>query len=85
MITRTVKRFAAKAYEIAEVEGVPELREIARVEYVAATDSKTAARKAFAAQGVELPKGTTIYVTEIESILYGCELEAFLEIAKPLV
>lgn len=85
MITRTLTTFEATAYTIVDDGETPTLEVMGKAQFVATKPNKADARKALIAAGIDVPRGTTINIKEVDTITYGCELDEFLKIAHPVV
>lgn len=83
-ITRTLNTYEAVAVELAYEHGQAMANEIGRVRFEGTSASKAAARKAFAAAGIEVPRGCPIEFNEVCKTTYGVEVEDFMRIATPL-
>ena len=84
MFTRTITTYKATAYTIKWVDGKPEAAELGSAEFVAASASKTDARKALKAAGVNCPRGTEVIIDEVEQVVYGMSVEEFMQHAQPI-
>lgn len=83
MITRTLTTFKASAYELAFDNGSPSVREIGSATFSGTRADKTTARKAIGdALGRPLPKGVDINIEPVEEVLYGMDLDKFVELAQ---
>lgn len=85
MITRTLTTFEATAYAIIDEGEAPTLEVIGKAQFTATKPNKADARKALIAAGVEVVRGTTINIKEVSTATYGCDLDDFMAIAKPVV
>lgn len=86
MFTRTLTAYKATAYT-AKTDfktKKAEFVELGTVEFLGTSPSKTDIRKAFAENGISVPKGTEFDLVEIEKATYGCTMEEFLEIAQKI-
>lgn len=81
-ITRTMTTFRATAYKLFIKDGAPALDNLGSVEFTATRADKTMARKAFAEVGNPLPKGVEVEIVPVEEIVYGMDLEKFIEMAQ---
>lgn len=85
MITRTVTTWKASAFKIAWKKGQPIAELIGEVEYIGGgSESKTDARAALKAAGVNTPRGTEIVIEKVAETLYGMEMAAFMAAATPI-
>lgn len=84
MIKRTLTTYKVKAIQLDYKDGQAVADVIGEIEMVGNSISATEARKAFATNGIDVPRGCKIEFTELESILYGCTTEQFLSVAKPI-
>ena len=83
-ITRTLITVEAVAVELEYKQGQAFANEIGRVQFEGTSATKAAARKAFAAAGIEVPRGCPIEFTEVRKTTYGVEVEDFMRIATPI-
>lgn len=84
MFTRTITTYKASAYAI-EWEGeTPRAKLLGQAEWVASNASKTDARAALKAAGVNCPRGTEVRIEELEYVVYGMSVEEFMQHAKPV-
>ena len=84
MFTRTITTFKASAYTI-EWEGeTPKAKLLGSAEFVGSNASKTDARAALKAAGVECKRGTEVRIEEVEQVVYGMSVEEFMQHAKPV-
>lgn len=82
-ITRTVTTWNAKAYKVAWKNGKPEAALVGECNYEG-TDSKTKARAALKAAGVECPRGTEVQVKKVSETLYAMDIQTFMQFAHPI-
>lgn len=82
-ITRTVTTWNAKAYKVAWKNGKPEAALIGECDYQG-SDSKTEARAALKAAGVDCPRGTEVLVEKVSETLYAMDVQTFMEYAHPI-
>lgn len=78
---RVVTTFKATAYHVDATTVPPTFKPYATVEYAAAGNSETAARKALRKAGHEVPKGTYVTVAEVGTHTYECSFDEFLSVA----
>lgn len=84
MFTRTITTFRASAYSI-EWEGeTPKAKLLGQAEWVASNASKTDARAALKAAGVNCPRGTEVRIETVEETVYGMSVEEFMQHARPI-
>ena len=84
MFTRTITTFRASAYTI-EWEGeTPKAKLLGQAEWVASNASKTDARAALKAAGVNCPRGTEVRIEEVEQVVYGMSVEEFMQHARSI-
>lgn len=81
-ITRTMTTFRANAYKLFIKDGAPALDDLGSVEFTGTRADKTMARKAFAETGNPLPKGVEIEIVPVQEVVYGMDLEKFIENAQ---
>lgn len=84
MFTRTITTYKATAYAIKWVDGKPEADELGSAEFVSSNATKTEARAALKAAGVECKRGTEINIVEVEQVVYGMSVEEFMQHARPI-
>ena len=84
LFTRTITTYKATAYAIKWVDGKPEADVLGSAEFVASNATKTDARAALKAAGVNVKRGTEITIEEVGSVLYGMTVEQFMQYAKPI-
>lgn len=86
MFTRTLTTYKATAYtsKVDFKTKTAQIVELGTVEFLGTSPSKTDIRKAFAENGVTVPKGTEFDLVEVEKTTYGCTMEEFLEIAQKI-
>ena len=84
MFTRTINKYKATAYAIKWNAGKVEAEEIGSAEFVAAHESKTDARAALKAAGVEVKRGTDVVIELIDSTVWGMSVETFMQHAQPV-
>lgn len=87
-ITRTLNTFAVSVIGRKEVEIDGEVYEkkyaVQTVEVLAASLTKTEARKALKDAGIDCPRNTEIEWVVVKETKYACELADFLAIAQPV-
>lgn len=83
MITRNLTKYRATPYV---AQGTPPEMVVAgdSVEYLATSASMASAKQAFADADIALPRNVYISVEPLETIKYGCTLDAFLSVAEPI-
>lgn len=84
MITRTINTYKATAIELKFVSGKAVSNIIGEIQFVGTTPTKADIRKAFAAKGIKVPRGTEIQLEELSTQVYACTLEQFMSVAKPI-
>lgn len=84
MFTRTISTYKATAVNLKLVDGKPVADVMGEIEFVGTSPTKADVRKAFAVQGINVPRGTEIQVEEVDSQTYACTLEQFMSVAKPV-
>ena len=84
MFTRTITEYKATAYAIKWVDGKPEADELGSATFVGAHVSKTEARAALKAAGVECKRGTEVRIEEVGATVYGMSVEEFMQYARPI-
>lgn len=82
MITRTLTAYEATAVKLEYKHGRAVATEVGRCEYVGNSATKAAARKAFAALGVKLPRGCEFNIVEKQKKTYGLDVDKFMEFAE---
>lgn len=82
MITRTLTTYEAVAIKLEYKQGQAVATEIARVQYEGTSASKAAARKAFAANGIAIPRGCEFEINEKIKRTYGVSVEEFMAHAQ---
>ena len=83
MFTRTIDTYKATAYNIAWKDGKPVANKLGEAVFSGA-NTKTVARAALKAAGVDCPRGTEITVEKIGSKKYGCTVDEFMSIAHEI-
>lgn len=84
MFTRTITTWKATAYGISWEGDTPKAVKLGSAEFVATNATKTDARKALKAAGIDCPRGTEIRLEEVEAVVYGMSVETFMQYAKPI-
>lgn len=84
MFTRTINTYKATAYAIKWVDGKPEADELGSAEFIAAHESRTDARAALKAAGVDVKRGMEIVIECIDSTVWGMSVEEFMQHAQPV-
>lgn len=84
MFTRTITTYEATAYSIKWVDGKPEADELGKARFVSSNATRTEARSALKAAGVDCKRGTEIRIEEVEAVVYGMSVEEFMQHAKPV-
>lgn len=84
-ITRTLTRYAVKAYDVIDDADGMRIETIAETEIVAPSMTRAAARAALAdAYGQPMPRGCTIKWEQIENVTYAMPLDEFVANAQIL-
>lgn len=84
MFTRTITTYKATAVNLKMVDFKPVVDVIGEIEFIGTSPTKADVRKAFAVQGINVPRGTEIQIQEVDSQTYACTLEQFMSVAKPV-
>ena len=86
MFTRTVKDCKATAYKMEAVEGEskPQAVPFAEVRFDGANGNENEARKAFKEYNINVPRGSFINVEVLNETVYGCTIQEFMAIARPI-
>lgn len=84
MFTRTITTFRASAYAIEWDGDVPKAKLLGTAEFVGSNASKTDARAALKAAGVECKRGTEVRIETVEEVVYGMSVEEFMQHARPV-
>lgn len=84
MVTRTITKWRAVMFQIADDGENPQLKVENEVVYIAPNDSKAEARKAFKEAGIEVPKNAIIRVRKFGTQKYALPIEKFIELAQPV-
>ena len=84
MFTRTITKFRATALVIEWDGETPKVKKLGATEFHASNATKTDARKALKAAGVDVRRGTEIKLEELEKVTYGMDIEQFMQLAKPI-
>ena len=80
-ITRTFTTYRATALKVAKVNGTYKVEEIGSVEYTGMATTPTEARKALAAAGFNVPRGTEVDIAEVKTTLYEWDLDDIMPFA----
>ena len=84
MFTRSITTFEAKAVSV-EFDGMePKVIELGHAVYMGTRASETEARKALKAAGVQLKRGCKVFISEVETVVYGCTIDQFMTVAHPV-
>lgn len=84
MIKRTLNTYEVTAVQLDFKNGEAVAEELGKVTFVDTKFSSVAARKAFMANGIDLPRGCKFDVKVVDSALYGISTEDFIKYAKVL-
>ena len=84
MFTRTINTYKATAFGIKWNQGKVEATELGSATYVAAHESKTDARAALKAAGVDVKRGTEVVIELVDSTVWGMSVEEFMQHAQPI-
>ena len=84
MFTRTITTFKATAYAIEWQGETPVAKQLGSAEFVGSNASKTDARAALKAAGINCPRGTEVRIEEVEQVVYGMSVEEFMQHARPI-
>lgn len=84
MIKRTFNTYRVTAIGLDFKDGKPVVNELGTIELIDTKVSTTTARKAFAANGIDLPRGCKFDLQVVNSALYGISTEDFIKHAKVL-
>lgn len=84
MIKRTLNTYEVTAVQLDFKNGEAVVEELGKVTFVDTTFSSVAARKAFMANGIDVPRGCKFDAKVVESALYGISTEDFIKHAKVL-
>lgn len=80
-ITRTITTYKATAVKLFLENGQPKSDVIGEATFVGTSPSKADARKALAAAGFDVPRGTDVTIEEVSSNTYACSIEQFISVA----
>lgn len=84
MIKRTLNTYDVTAVQLDFKNGEAVAEELGKVTLVGTTFSSVDARKAFKANGIDLPRGCKFDAKVVHSALYGISTEDFIKAAKVL-
>lgn len=84
MIKRTLTEFEVTAVKLDFLNGKPIVENLGTIKMLDTNVTTAEVRKAFKAQGIDLPRGCKFDVKELESTVYGITINDFLKMAKPL-
>lgn len=84
MITRTIETYQATAVKLSFKDGQPCADVLGTAQFTGTHATKADARKALKAAGIDVPRGTEISIEVVGSEVYGCDLDEFMQVAKPM-
>ena len=80
-LTRTITTYKAMAVKLSFENGEPKADVIGEATFVGTNPAKADARKALAAAGYDVPRGTEVTIEEVSSNTYACSIEQFISVA----
>ena len=84
MISRTFTTYKATAKNVEWKDGKPIAHEIGSCIFEGTSPTKTEVRKAMRAQGIEVKRGTQIFVEKISERILGMDEEVFIANAQEI-